>query len=59
MSKVLKDKSSEFFCTARNKLFLQNKEILDNLVNIRDGTYPSLSPKARFLLMDIRDILNV
>ena len=58
MSKVLKDKSSEFFCTARNKLFFQNKEILDNLVNIRDGTYPSLSPKARFLLMDIRDILN-
>jgi len=58
MSRVMKGKSSEFFCTARNKLFLQNKEILDNLINIRDGTYPSLSPKARFLLMDIRDILN-
>jgi hypothetical protein len=58
MSRVMKGKSSDFFCTVRNKLFLQNKEILDNLINIRDGTYPSLSPKARFLLMDIRDILN-
>lgn len=58
MSRVLKDKPSVFFCTARNKLFLQNKDLLDNLINIRDGTYPSLSPKARFLMMDIRDILN-
>ncbi len=58
MSRVMKDKRSEFFCTARNKLFLQNKDTIDSLINIRDGTYPSLSPKARFLLMDIRDILN-
>jgi hypothetical protein len=59
MSRVMKDKSTEFFSSARNKLFLQNKEIIDTLINIRDGTYPSLSPKARFLLMDIRDILHV
>ena len=59
MSRVMKDKSSEFFRTARNKLFFQNKVLLDSLINIRDGTYPSLSPKARFLLMDIRDILSV
>lgn len=59
MSRVMKDKSSEFFCSARNKLFFQNKEIIDTLINIRDGTYPSLSPKARFLLMDIHDILRV
>jgi len=58
MTRVLKDKSSEFFCSARSKLFTQNKEYIDNLINVRDGTYPSLSPKARFLLMDIRDILN-
>lgn len=58
MSRVMKDKRSDFFCTARSKLFIQNKETIDNLINIRDGTYPSLSPKARFLLMDIRDILN-
>jgi len=58
MSKVMKDKSSPFFCTARSKLFTQNKEVIDNLINIRDGTYPSLSPKARFLLMDMRDILS-
>lgn len=58
MSRVLKDKPSPFFRSARDKLFNQNKEALDNLINIRDGTYPSLSPKARFLLMDIRDILS-
>jgi hypothetical protein len=58
MSRVMKGKSSDFFCTARTKLFLQNKELIDNLINVRDGTYPSLTPKARFLLMDIRDILN-
>jgi hypothetical protein len=59
MARVTKGKSSDFFCLARNKLFLQNKDIIDSLINIRDGTYPSLSPKARFLLMDIRDILQV
>jgi hypothetical protein len=58
MSRVMKGKSSDFFCTARNKLFTQNKDLVDNLINIRDKTYPSLSPKARFLLMDIRDILH-
>ncbi len=58
MSKVMKDKSSAFFCSARSRLYIQNKEILNNLINVRDGTYPSLSPKSRFLLMDIHDILN-
>jgi hypothetical protein len=58
MSRVMKDKSTEFFSSARSKLFCQNKDIIDTLINIRDGTYPSLSPKARFLLMDIRDILH-
>lgn len=59
MSRVLKEKQSEFFVTARNKLFAQNKAVIDNLINVRDSTYPSLSPKARFLLMDIRDILSM
>lgn len=58
MSRVMKDKQTDFFCTTRSKLYLQNKDLLNNLINLRDGTYPSLSPKARFLLMDIRDILN-
>jgi hypothetical protein len=58
MSRVMKDKQTDFFCTTRSKLYLQNKDLLNNLINVRDGTYPSLSPKARFLLMDIRDILN-
>lgn len=59
MSRVMKDKSTDFFSVARNKLFLQNKDTIDALINVRDGTYPSLSPKSRFLLMDIRDILHV
>jgi len=36
----------------------ENKELLDTLINLRDSTYPSLSPKSRFLLMDIQDILS-
>lgn len=58
MSRVMKGKSSEFFCNVRSKLYTQNKEIIDNLINIRDGRYPSLSPKARFLLMDVNDALQ-
>jgi hypothetical protein len=58
MSRVIKGKSSEFFCNVRSKLYTQNKDIIDNLVNIRDGRYPSLSPKARFLLMDVNDALH-
>jgi hypothetical protein len=58
MSRVLKEKNSEFFCGTRAKLMNENKELLDTLINLRDSTYPSLSPKSRFLLMDIQDILS-
>lgn len=57
MSRVLKEKHSDFFRNARAKLYGENKELLITLINIRDSTYPSLSPKSRFLLMDIQDIL--
>lgn len=58
MSRVLKDKQTDFFRGARSKLLGDNVEMLVNLINIRDTTYPSLSPKSRFLLMDIQDILS-
>ena len=58
MSRVLKEKNSEFFSGTRAKLMNENKELLDTLINLRDSTYPSLSPKSRFLLMDIQDILS-
>lgn len=57
MSRVLKDKHTEFFRSARARILSDNQERLSDLINIRDSTYPSLSPKSRFLLMDIQDIL--
>lgn len=57
MSRVMKGRQTEFFRGVRSRLLSDNKERLTNLINIRDGTYVSLSPKARFLLMDIQDIL--
>jgi hypothetical protein len=59
MSRVLKISSSQFFVTIRRKIFLENQVLLDILINLRDATYPSLSPKSRFLLMDIQDILKI
>ena len=59
MSRVLKTSSSQFFVTIRRKIFLENRILLDTLINLRDATYPSLSPKSRFLLMDIQDILKI
>ena len=57
MSRVMKDKQSEFFRNARAKLYSENKDLLISLINIRDASYPSLTSKSRFLLMDIQDIL--
>ena len=59
MSRVLKISSSQFFVTIRRKIFTENQVLLDTLINLRDATYPSLSPKSRFLLMDIQDILKI
>ena len=58
MSRVLKDKHSDFFRGARRRLLSDNREMMSTLINLRDATYPSLSPKSRFLLMDIQDILT-
>jgi hypothetical protein len=59
MSRVLKSPSSQFFATIRKKIFSENRGLLDTLIHLRDQTYPSLSSKARFLLMDIHDILVI
>jgi len=54
MSRVLKKKSSPFFIAARKSLLGISKETIDMLIAKKED-YPSLSPKARFLLMDVRD----
>ena len=59
MSRIMKDKYSPFFRSIRNKIYEQNKEALGTLITVKDGTYISLTPKSRFLLMDIQDILKV
>jgi hypothetical protein len=57
MSRVLKKKSSTFFIAARKSLLDISKETIDMLIAKKED-YPSLSPKARFLLMDVRDNLS-
>jgi hypothetical protein len=58
MSRVMKDKYSPFFRSMRSKIYEQNKDSLNTLITVKDG-FVSLSPKSRFLLMDIQDILKV
>ncbi len=59
MSRIMKDKYSPFFRSIRSKIYEQNKETLNTLITVKDGTFQSLTPKSRFLLMDIQDILKV
>lgn len=59
MSRVMKEKHSPFFRNMRQKIFEQNKGMLEILITLKDGTLVSLSPKSRFLLMDVQDILKV
>lgn len=56
MSKVLKKKSSPFFVSARMSLLAISKTSVDTLISKKE-LYPSLSPKARFTLMDVKDNL--
>ncbi len=51
MTKTLDAPSAKYF-------HKQMKEKLDAFINIRDSTYPSLTSKARFILMDILDVLS-
>ncbi len=58
MARVLKDKQTPFFHEARALLNRENKDYMTDLIHVRDATYPSLSSKSRFLLMDIQDYLK-
>ena len=58
MSRVLKSRQTQFFTKAKTLLWSENKETFTALIHVRDETYTSLSPKSRFLLMDIQDILS-
>jgi hypothetical protein len=56
MSRVLKKKASPFFTSARAALMAISKPVIEAMLEKRD-LYPSMSPKARFILMDVRDNL--
>jgi hypothetical protein len=57
MSKVLKKKSSPFFIGARKSLYELSMPSINELVQNKEN-YSSLSPKARFILMDVKDNLS-
>jgi hypothetical protein len=57
MSRVLKKKSLPFFVSARASLLSISKNSIDAMLAQKD-TFPSLSSKARFILMDIKDNLT-
>lgn len=56
MSRVLRKKSSPFFHQARAALWASSRIPLESLIAQKD-VHPSLSPKARFILMDVKDNL--
>jgi hypothetical protein len=57
MSRVFKKKSSPFFIAARFSLLAISKPTVDSIVANKDK-YTSISPKARFNLMDVKDNLT-
>jgi hypothetical protein len=57
MSRVLKSKSSPFLSEARSVLWKSSKDTLESLLTKKE-LYPSLSPKAKFILMDVKDNLS-
>lgn len=57
ISKVLKKKMAPFFIEARASLLRISKDMMEEL-QVHKESYPSLSPKARFILMDVRDNLS-
>ena len=57
MSRVFKKKSSPFFIAARSSLLNLSKPTIDQILSNKEA-YPSISPKARFNLMDVKDNLT-
>ncbi len=59
MAKVLRRKPGAFFCGVRNRLLETNGAALSELIaEGASSSYPSLSVKTRFMLMDVLDILK-
>jgi hypothetical protein len=56
MAKVLKKRPGTFFVNARAMLFKDNQETMKELIT-NSVVFKSQSPKARFILMDVYDIL--
>ena len=58
MSKVFQKRNGLFFIRTRQLLLKNIQGNLYGILNADKNSYPSLSPKARFALMDVRDILQ-
>ena len=57
MSRVFKKKRTPFIIAAKNSLMTLSKGYLDDIIGNKDA-YQSISPKARFNLMDVKDNLS-
>jgi predicted transcriptional regulator len=57
IAKVLRKKTEPFFVSIRSKLYKIVNDTYDN-IDSNKNIYKSLSPKSKFLLMDILDYLN-
>jgi len=57
MSSVFKKKRTPFIVSAKQSLMALSKGTLNDILTNKDA-YPSVSPKARFILMDVKDNLS-
>jgi hypothetical protein len=57
MSRVFKKKMSPFSIAARSSLLSLSKDTIEDILS-KKGVYPSISPKFRFILMDVKDNLT-
>ena len=58
MSRVLDKRNGIFFIKTRKMLYEMIQEDLEQILNSDKSAYSGITPKARFALMDIRDILK-
>jgi hypothetical protein len=58
MSKVVHKKNTSFFVHLRKGLYEVLRVRLEEILNSSKEAFPSLIPKSRFALMDIRDNLQ-
>ena len=58
MSRVLDKRNGIFFIKTRKMLYEMIQEDLEQILNSDKSAYSGITPKARFALMDIQDILK-